>query len=226
MNLSLISEIVGISASIIAIPTGLYALIQFVINKFFKKIHKFEFDTKQTFFAKYKPFGTYGIAFYSFNIINASDKNIVPKNVNLIYTYNGVTYEIESHVLIPSIIFSLHAKTNVNCIIVTCHKIQTYLVLMSWDNLRTKIGTKTLLEPNGVLSASAFYLLKGVEVNEICNIKDLSLKIIDFSNKITLLPITLTPEIINSIDEQMEITDIEYEQIGDKIIPKDKKIIT
>ncbi len=178
-----------------AIPGGVISVILLAIKikEKTKPRHILDFNTKNTFFARFlnknnKKTGNIGIAFYSLKIINVSDQPYTVKDIIFRYDLDGETFSSISFVLQTGIVPS-SAKKDVNAIIV--NKGIDKLVLMNWDNIRTELGSLDVLQPGGVLSGSAYFVLEFDDIEKLWALENVEIVIIDYSGLESIHPISI-----------------------------------
>ena len=133
--------------------------------------------------------GNLGLLFYDLNIVNSSDENSTIKKAVVRYSLNNRRFEVESVVLLTGTLYSPLEKKDINAVIIK--RGADKIVLMNWNNLRTKIGERKALPPNGVLPGSALFVLGVDSVEGISRIRHLEIVVVDYSGAETVKPIKL-----------------------------------
>nr|WP_298930967.1 hypothetical protein [uncultured Allomuricauda sp.] len=185
-------------------PTFAVSGLTFIITEVYRRLktkqnsnHSFlEIDSENTLLCKYmdggKMNGHIALLFYGLKIVNASENSFTIKDVKLEYTYNSKKYSVISNVVITGTVFSPQTKKDLDSLIVYVDNVQ--VVIMGWENIRTKIGEHPIIEKNGVLSGSALFLLEFKEIQEIRKIDDFQITISDHSKKYSKHPIKIEEE--------------------------------
>jgi hypothetical protein len=150
----------------------------------FKKHVKLDINIKNTSLVRcilpgHDNSGNIGLLFYDLNIVNSSDENSTIKQVIVRYSLNGRRFATESVVLLTGTLYSPLEKKDINAVIVK--RGADKIILMNWNNLRTKIGERKALLPGGVLPGSALFVLGIDSVEVISRIRNLELVVVDYS---------------------------------------------
>jgi len=86
-----------------------------------------------------------------------------------------------SHVLLTGRVYSPQAKKDEDAAIVRTGG--RNIVLMGWNNLRTEIGRHDRIEPGGVFSGSAYFVMDFRDRAKLEQLKEVELVVIDFSGR-------------------------------------------
>ena len=142
--------------------------------------------------------GSLGIMLYSFSIVNSLQESITIKDILLEYELDGKLYTEDAMNLITSNIYVKERNENKPSIMCLMPNNDS-LFLQNWFNIRNKISKDTLLQPGGILSGSAFYLLRKIDMNSLLKIKNINIIISDYFKTRTKIPITLDENIRKSM---------------------------
>lgn len=165
---------------------GVLALIPvgyFVWDRYIAKGHEFDFGAKNTTFALFedpghKMHGCLGVVFYDLKIVNASNSPFTMKKVLIAFRIHGKKHTTDSFVLRTSTLPNGKPATVVRVG-------ANHVVLIGWENLRSQIGEHQLLQPGGVLSSSAFFLLDGLAVRALDDLKRFKIILKDYRGRKT-----------------------------------------
>lgn len=177
--------------------------IAYITSKL-RKRYKFDLDYKNITFAFFstsknsKINERFCLIVYGLRIINNSDKSNTLKNFILSYRLNGKVYKSESHVVQTGII----QKTGKPALMLS-NGIDK-IILVGWNNIRTKLGEYGTLQPGGVFSGSALFLLEP-HVKNIHHIEDLKLIVTNFNGYRTSYPITIKEEWYENLNKRLSV---------------------
>ena len=168
---------------IIGLIIATLTLGYFLWDRYMAKSHRFDIDAKNTTFALFdspghKMHGCLAVAFYDLKIVNASNSPFTLKKVLLAFRINNKRHTTESLVLRTGTLTNGRpaAITRIGA---------DQIVLMGWDNLRSQIGQHQLLQPGAVLSSSALFLLNGLTVAALDDLKCFEIILKDYRGRKT-----------------------------------------
>jgi len=150
-----------------------------------------DINAENTLFARFvnkgnKKTGNIGIVFYNVKIVNISNEPYTVKDVVLRYEFGGEKYSVISNVLLTGIV---RAKADVNAIMV--EKGANRIIVMGWDNLRTKLSLLKILKPGGVLDGSVYYVLEFDDIEKARTLENVELVVTDYSGLESIHPIDI-----------------------------------
>jgi len=180
---------------IISLIIALLGLIPicFLIKGKFKKRYKFNLDYKNITFAKFwKPTnknlnGRLCLVVNTISIVNGSDESNTLKSIILSYHFNKKKYQTDSYVVDTGKL----PKSGEPGIVLTNK--ESSVVLVGWENARTKLNNREVLNPGGVFSASAIFLFEQ-HITNAHEIQKLCLIVYDYYGNKSVHPITLQEE--------------------------------
>lgn len=141
--------------------------------------------------------GNIGLLLYDLKIVNSSEENSTIKEVNLRYTLDGKGFTTESLALLTGTLYSPLDKKDINAVII--QRGADKIVLMNWNNLRTEIGEHKVLQPGGVLSGSALFVLGFDSMETLSKVGKVELVVIDYSGAESIQEIKLLDNWIEGI---------------------------
>jgi hypothetical protein len=121
--------------------------------------------------------GHIGIAFYGLKVVNVSRSTTTVRDLQLQYRLGKIKREATSHVLLTGQVYAPLEKKDVDAAIVLVGDAR--VVLMNWSNLRSRIAEHVVLEPGGVLSGSALFLLDADDFETLKDLRDVRLVVTD-----------------------------------------------
>jgi len=171
-------EIAGLAIAVITIG-------YFLWDRYRPRPHKLEIDTKNTLLARfgdplYKQ-GNWGIAFYSMKIVNISKDPFTVKELQVRYKIDGKEQSTISYVILTGTVYSPLAKKDLNAAIVRTRG--QNLILIGWNNLRSEMGKHETIQPGGVLSGSAYFILNFSDRDKLEQLKEVELVLIDYAGR-------------------------------------------
>lgn len=181
-------DLIGVGIGVIALVPVIY----FLRDRYLGKRFLFTFDTKNTFLGHfYSPGHTMhesiGIVFYGLRIVNAGRASFTLKDCAVKYQAGDSTHVVDSYVLqtgtLPDGQPAIIARSSTGDI-----------VLMGWSNLRPEIGKGKLVDPGGILSASAFFVLPGVTIKALDELSQIEIVLRDYLGKESAQTIDLDDE--------------------------------
>ncbi len=186
----------GEVAAIVGTAIALATIAYFLWDRYRPSPHKVDIDTKNTLFARfgdplYKS-GNWGIVFYSMTIVNKSKSPFTVRSLLLNYEVNGEKATVDSTVIRTGSVYSPLDKGSVDCAIV--QSAGSNIVLMRWNNIRGEIGLHKTIEPGGVLSGSAYFLLRFSDRSKLRKLNQVELQLVDFSGKKSKTLLKIQPD--------------------------------
>lgn len=133
--------------------------------------------------------GNIALMLYDLTIVNSPQGNSTIKKVIVRYILNGRRFATESVVLLTGTLYSTLEKKDINAVIIK--RGADKIVLMNWNNLRTKIGERKVLSPDEVMSGSALFVLGFDNVEALSKIRNLEMVVVDYSGAETVQEIKL-----------------------------------
>ena len=103
------------------------------------------------------------------------------REVELRYKMDGKVLSTISDVILTGTIRSGRDKKDVDAAIVRTGG--RNIILGDWNNLRTEIGRHDRIEPGGVLSGSAYFVMDFRDRAKLEQLKEVELVVIDFSGR-------------------------------------------
>lgn len=157
-------------------------------------------EFKEVFFAKFDSPGSanngnWGLAFYPIEIINSTPSPFTIKNLYLRFTVDGKTYSEDSVVILTATIYSPLPKQQTNVAIVTMN--QAMLNLMNWNNFKVRINELNIINPGGLISGSAYFVLNIKEFEQLKFIKTVELVLADYLGGESVHPIQIENKMID-----------------------------
>jgi hypothetical protein len=187
--------------TIIGAIIPLISLIYFLIDRYFQGKIYIEINNEQVatvpIYGINKQYnGALALTFYDIKIKNLTRKTKTIKSVELQYEYNGEVYTIDSFVMPPMTDVSGREY-------ITVHNSKGYgsVRMLSWKNLRTEINKFEPIMSEGILSASAVYILNSCKPSDFNKVREVKFLITDSKDKIYKQPFKLNREYYNYIEK-------------------------
>jgi len=114
-------------------------------------------------------------------IVNVSRFPFTVKELQLRYKIDGKIRSDISHVILTGTVPSPQEKKDVDSAMVQCGGANIFL--MNWNNLRTEIGLHKTIEPGGVLSGSAYFILNTNALTKLAQLNEFVFVVTDFSGR-------------------------------------------
>ena len=154
----------------------------FLWDRYRPRPHRLDINTKNTLFARLgnssTKVGNWGIAFYFMTIVNVSRFPFTVKELQLRYKIDGKVLSAISHVILTGTVPSPQEKKDVDSVIV--QRGGDSIFLMNWNNLRIEIGLHKTIEPGGVLSGSAYFILNTNDRTKLAQLNEFEFVVTDF----------------------------------------------
>ncbi|MFC1983816.1 hypothetical protein ACFLVO_02230 [Chloroflexota bacterium] len=154
----------------------------FLWDRYRPRPHRLDINTKQTLFARFgnssNKAGNWGIVFYSMKIVNVSRFPITVRDLQLRYKMDGKILSDISQAILTGTSYSPYDKKDIDSAIVQTGG--NNIILQGWYNLRTVIGLYKSIEPGGVLSGSAYFILNTNDHAKLAQLNEFEFVVTDF----------------------------------------------
>jgi len=172
--------------------------IYYLLRTKSKKRYKFNLDFKNITFAKFwKPSnknldGRLCLVVNTINVVNGSDEPNTLKSITLSYRFKKKKYQTDSYVVATEEL----PKSGEPGIVLTNK--ESNVVLVGWENVRTKLNNREILNPGSVFSGSAVFLFEQ-HITNASEIQKLCFIVHDYYGNKSVHPIAVQKEWYKSL---------------------------
>lgn len=192
---------------IVGIVVGIIQGILFIQSKL-RSPHKIEIDYKNVILAPIEtrdgsyPNGKLALGFYLLNIVNRGDSAITLKSIRLKCFVDGKLVDTDSYVT------QVGTLQDGRPALIMSDGIDR-IMLIGWENIRSKMGQDNVTVAGGVLSGSAAYVICDFDKNAI-NISKVKLILEDYSGNRTTHDVAFRPEWVDQIKKGYRIINRQF----------------
>lgn len=178
----------------------------------FNKEARLDLDYQQILGAQCN--GRPSFVFYTFQFVNSSDDNLTVKQILVRYHTASGERTVDSTVIDPGEVVT--PKGNVESIMIHSRSRGANIMLMNWKNFRPVLGEFKTLSPGAVLSGSAVFVLDGITLQDLKQLKRFQVVAIDFSGNEVVKDIDVKPEWVAHADD-LEVASRAFTAKGQEI---------
>lgn len=202
---------------VIALIVGVVGLLPvyfLVREKLVRKRYTLELDYKNIIITMFsdpqnsKLDGRLCIVFYVLRVVNISDRPTTLKAITISYKHGGHNYQDESYVVPTGV------PTKAEKPAIALYNDNDSIVLMNWENVRTKLGEHEALQAYGIFSGSAVFLFEP-HIEDIQDIADLSLVVSDFSGYQSVHPLSINSDWLGPFKKGFRVMNRPFIVAGD-----------